>query len=327
MLRNMIFFAVIFVIAAIGAFLMHLRREAPVGEDGRIRAVASIYPLAHFLEETGGDRVAVRAITPAGVDAHDFEPAPRDIKTAMDSALFVYMGGGFDTWAERIAPSVRKSGVMAVEVAERFEMKNEAGSENGHEAGEPEAHEDEEEHEGHGHGPFDPHVWLDPVLATRLVDIMRESLTSVNPGNGRYYGERAAAYTEELLKLDEEFKAGLNDCALREIVVSHDAYGYLGERYNLEIIPATGVFSGEEPSPRRIARISKAMKERGIRHVFTEPFGSPRIAEAIARETGAEILVLNPVEGLTREEEGAGMDYLSIMRDNLNNLRKALDCK
>ncbi|MBE7415024.1 MAG: zinc ABC transporter substrate-binding protein [Deltaproteobacteria bacterium] len=327
MIRNIIFFALIFVIAAVGAFLLHLRREAPVGEDGRIRAAASIYPLAHFLEETGGDMVAVRTITPAGVDAHDFEPTPRDIKNAMDSALFIYMGGGFDAWAERISPSVRESGVLTVEVAERLEMETEAASEDDHDGEERGAHEDGEEHDGHDHGPFDPHVWLDPVMATRLVDIMRESLAAINPKNGQYYGERAAAYTEELLRLDEEFKAGLKDCALRAIVVSHDAYGYLGKRYNLDIIPATGVFSGEEPSPRRIAEISRAMKDRGIRHVFTEPFGSPRIAEVIARETGAEILVLNPVEGLTRKEAEAGIGYLSIMRENLDNLRKALDCK
>ncbi|MBW7956490.1 MAG: zinc ABC transporter substrate-binding protein [Deltaproteobacteria bacterium] len=321
MLRNIIFFTVILVIAAIGAFLLHLRRESPIEDDGRIRAAASIYPLAHFLEKTGGERVTVHTITPAGVDAHDFEPTPRDIRTAMDSAVFVYMGGGFDSWAERIAPSVSDSGAMTVEIAERFKMETETGHEDGHEG------HDHEENDGHDHGPFDPHVWLDPVLATRLVEIMKESLTAVDHENGPYYGAQAAAYTDRLLELDKEFKAGLKDCALREIVVSHDAYGYLGERYNLDIIPATGVFSGEEPSPRRIAVISRAMKDRGIRHVFTEPFGSPRIAEAIARETGAGILVLNPVEGLTREEDMAGADYLSIMRENLKNLREALDCK
>ncbi len=318
MLRNIIFFTVIIVIAAIGAFLLHLRREAPPEDNGRVRAAASIYPLAHFLEETGGDRVAVRTITPAGVDSHDFEPTPRDIRTAMDSALFVYMGGGFDTWAERIAPSVKESGALTVEMAERFEVEPEAEDEDGRE---------DHGHEGHDHGPFDPHVWLDPVLATRIVGIMKESLTAVDPENRPYYAARAREYTEELLRLDEEFKAGLKDCTLREIVVSHDAYGYLGARYNLDIVPATGIFSGEEPSPRRIAGISRLMKENGIRHVFTEPFGSPRIAEAISRETGAEILVLDPVEGLTRSEEASGAGYVSIMRENLKNLRKALDCK
>lgn len=314
MLRNIIFFIAIFAVAAIGAFLLHLRREAPVEDDGRLRASASIYPLAHFLEETGGDRVTVRTITPAGVDSHDFEPTPRDIKTALDSALFVYMGGGFDTWAERIAPSVRDSGAVTVEVAERFETG-------------PDTERTADGHDGHDHGPFDPHVWLDPVLAAKIVEIMRESLVAVDPENGPYYGAQAAEYTDKLLRLDEDFKTGLKECALREIVVSHDAYGYLGEKYNLDIIPATGVFSGEEPSARRIAVISKLMRDKGIRHVFTEPFASPRVAEVIARETGAGILLLNPLEGLTRSEEIAGADYLSIMRENLKNLREALDCK
>ena len=297
------------IILSIAVLLTYRQPEEP--KDGKIRAAASFYPLAHFIEKTGGEHIDVLDLVPPGAESHDFEPTPRDIRRVVASKLFVYLGAGFDPWAERIAPELARAGVTTVRISDRFTLKE----------------TEEEGHEGNEHGPLDPHIWLDPGLASQMADILRDKLIELDPVNAAYYKENARRFKAELQKLDDQFKSTLSSCARRDIIVSHEAFSYFGRRYNLNIFPVTGVFSGEEPSPRRMAEVSKLMKNMGIRYIFTEPLGNPRTARTIARETGATVLTLNPIEGLTPDEKKSGKDYISIMRENLANLKTALDCR
>jgi zinc transport system substrate-binding protein len=131
---------------------------------------------------------------------------------------------------------------------------------------------------------------------------------------------------DELKQLDAQFRTGLRACARREIVTSHAAFGYLAERYGLEQIALPGLSPEAEPSPRELERVIGEVREHGATTVFFETLVSPRLAETVARETGARTAVLNPLEGLTEEELERGEDYFSVMRANLAALRKALGC-
>ncbi len=286
------------------------------GKGDRLKVAASFYPLAHFAEKTGGEDVEVSMITPPGAESHDFEPTPRDIRRVRQSALFIYNGAGLDPWAQRIAPSMRESGVRTLEMTSRFTLLSSVDGV---------AHEED----GHGHEAKggDPHIWLDPLMAAEEVLLIAEELAAVDTARAAAYRSRSAAYAGLLEGLHKEFEEGLSDCATREMIVAHDAFSYLARRYRLEMIPVIGVFSGEEPSPRRMAEVARLAREKSIKYIFFEPLTSPRIAETIARETGAGVLELNPLEGLTREEALSGKDYISIMRSNLANIKKALRCK
>jgi zinc transport system substrate-binding protein len=173
----------------------------------------------------------------------------------------------------------------------------------------------------------DPHLWLDPVLARTQVEAIRGGLQRIDPSNTSRYAENAEMFGAKLSALHEAFEAGLRDCARRTLVVSHSAFTYLARRYRLSQIPVTGVSPESEPSPSQLASIVQLARREKVTHVFFETLVSPKLAETLAREIGARTLVLNPIEGLTREEAAAGKDYLGLMRENLASLRTGLGCR
>jgi zinc transport system substrate-binding protein len=167
-------------------------------------------------------------------------------------------------------------------------------------------------------GSPDPHVWLDPLRYAELAERI-----------GAVLDRRSAAkqFEQRLRHLDEEFEDGLADCERREIVTSHNAFGYLAERYDLEQIAISGLSPEAEPTPRELERVVADVREHGATTVFFETLVSPRLAETVAREAGAEVATLNPLEGLSEEEIEAGADYFSAMQANLEALREALGCR
>ena len=176
-------------------------------------------------------------------------------------------------------------------------------------------------------GSVDPHVWLDPVLAQAQVATIRAALERADPASAAAYADGARAFTDKLGALHEAYREGLRECARRSLVVSHGAFTYLARRYDLRQIAVTGGRPESEPSPADLAATVRAARREGARYVFVETLVSPRLAETLAREVGARILVLDPVEGLTREAAAAGRDYLSVMRENLDHLRTGLECR
>jgi zinc transport system substrate-binding protein len=162
----------------------------------------------------------------------------------------------------------------------------------------------------------DPHVWLDParyeLIARRIADEL---------------GAPSEEFVARLNALDGDFRRGLADCARDDIVTSHDAFGYLAERYGLNQIPITGLSPEAEPSPQDLSRVVDQVRSTRATTVFSETLVSPRIAEAVASETGARTAVLNPIEGLEPSEAKSGEDYFSLMRSNLAALRDALGCR
>ncbi|MEJ6951176.1 metal ABC transporter solute-binding protein, Zn/Mn family [Natronospora cellulosivora (SeqCode)] len=177
---------------------------------------------------------------------------------------------------------------------------------------------------GHLHGEYDPHVWLDPMNMIEMAGVIKEKLISIDPDNLENYNRNYNNYVEELYELDREFQKALSDMHSHYIMVSHAAFGYLGERYGIKQLSVTGLSSHAEPSPGNIAKLIREAKEHNINYIFMETLASPRTVEVIAEEADLEVLTLNPLEGLTAAEEEKGEDYFSIMRKNLANLVKDL---
>jgi zinc transport system substrate-binding protein len=164
----------------------------------------------------------------------------------------------------------------------------------------------------------DPHVWLDPLRYAEIAGRIGEALD--RPG-------AAEAFQQRLESLEAEYEDGLADCERREIVTSHDAFGHLTERYGLEQIAITGLSPEIEPTPGELEEVVEQVRRSGATTVFFETLVSPRLAETVAREAGADVATLNPIEGLTEEEIEGGADYFSVMRSNLDALREALGCR
>ena len=164
----------------------------------------------------------------------------------------------------------------------------------------------------------DPHVWLDPGRFARIVGSLAEALGAP---------EAAASLVARLTDLDRDFAEGLAACERREIVTSHAAFAYLADAYDLEQISLTGVSPESEPGPGELEELVERVEREGATTIFFETLVSPELAETVARETGAVVAVLDPLEGLTEERTAKGADYFTVMRENLAALRRALGCR
>jgi zinc transport system substrate-binding protein len=269
---------------------------------GRQTVVAAFYPLAWAAERIGGDGVEVINLTPPGAEPHDIELSARDVERIRDADLVVYVGQGFQPGVEEAAQATNG---RTLDVLDGQALTHGSA---GHDHGGEESGADDP----------DPHVWLDPMRFAEIVERLGSEL-GAQP--------RASELASDLRTLDRELRRGLADCERREIVTSHAAFGYLAARYGLEQIPITGIEPEAEPSARELEDVVEEVREHGATTVFVERLVSPRLAETVARETGAKTAVLDPLEGLTDEQLAGGEDYLSVMRDNLAALRRALGCR
>ena len=261
---------------------------------GQRSVVAAFYPLAFAAAAVGGAKVHVENLTPPGAEPHDVELTPRAVGRLQGADVVLYLSHDFQ-------PAVQD----AVEGASGKRVDTLAGLDLKHGAGDDA-------------GKTDPHVWLDPVLFSRIVERIGRAL-------GR--PARAAALARRLRALDREYRSGLRRCARRDFVTSHAAFGYLAARYGLHQIPITGIDPEAEPSPRRLQQLIDLVRREHVTTVFFERLVSPRLAETVARDAGAKAKVLDPIEGLTPSEEQQGADYFSLMRRNLTQLEVALGCR
>lgn len=278
----------------------------------KIKVLASVYPVYEFVRQVGKDKVDAAMLVPAGAEPHEWEPSAKDLIHVKQAKLFFFHGANFEHWISKVTAQDVLGSTTAVEVSKNVELRESAPHNHGHEEAGHEAHE------------VDPHVWLDPVLAQKEVTNIAEALAAADSANAAYYRDNAAKYNAELNKLHQEYQNGLQNAKKRTIVTNHAAFGYLAARYNLEQEAIMGLSPDAEPTPDKMAEIIKLCRERQINYIFTETLVSPKTAETLAKEAGAKVLVLHPVDALTPSELSQGKDYLSLMRDNLVNLKQAL---
>jgi zinc transport system substrate-binding protein len=282
----------------------------------KISVYASFYPMYDFAVKIGGDRVKVTNMVPAGVEPHDWEPAAADAVGLEKAAVFVYNGVGMEHWVEDILKSLQNKKLVVVEASQGIKL-----IEGGHRHEEGEEEEEEEEEEG----AFDPHVWLSPVNAKKEMENIKNALVKADPEGRKVYEANYEKYAALCDSLDKEFKDAIAPLKKKEIVVAHQAFGYLCERYGLKQVPIEGLSPDSEPSPARMAEVIDFVKDHGVKVIFFEELASPKVAEAIAKATKAKTDMLNPLEGLGDDEMTSGEDYFSVMRENLKSLVAALN--
>jgi len=180
----------------------------------------------------------------------------------------------------------------------------------------------------HHHGEYDPHYWLDFNNDMKVIDALAQTLSEKDSANKAYYESNAQAYKQKLSMLDAKYREELGSCKKREFITGgHNAYAYLAKSYDLEYLSAFGVSPDSEPTPKAIKDISDLTKEHKIKYILFEELVSPRMAEAIAEQSGAKTLVLNPGHNLMKEEFDNGITFISLMEENLKTLRVALECE
>jgi zinc transport system substrate-binding protein len=293
--------------------------SAPDG--GRLSVVTAFYPLQYAAERVAGDHADVTNLTKPGGEPHDLELTPKDGAAIEQASLVVYLKGFQPAVDESVAQGGKDHSFDVTTAGDLVPLAEEPGHEE--EAG----HEEEggEEHaEEKMPGNTDPHFWLDPERYAKVVDAIGEQLAKVDPDNAQEYRDNAKTLHGELDALNAEFKSGLANCANKDLVTSHEAFGYLAARYGMEQVGIAGLSPEQEPSPAKQAEVAKFVRDHDVRTIYYETLVNPDVAKSLAAETGAKVDVLDPLEGIT--DQSKGKDYPSVMRANLQALRKGQPC-
>ncbi len=271
----------------------------------KLQITASFYPMYFFASQIGGDKVQVYNITPASAEPHDYEPTTQDIARISRSNLVVLNGGKLEAWGDKIKDQLKGTNVLIVTAGQG--LADRQLSEN-------------------GNNIQDPHVWQNPLLAKKQVEAIEKGFEKIDPQDTMYFQANASKLYGELDQLDSEFKQGLSSCQKKDFVTSHAAFGYLATQYGINQVAISGVSPDQEPSSQKLAEITDLVKKQDIKIIFFESLVSPKLSQTIAQETGAQTMVLDPIEGLTQEDLNLGRNYLTVMRDNLSALQAALQC-
>ncbi len=288
----------------------HPSTGSVVGADRRLEVVASFYPLQFVVEQVGGDRVAVRNLTPAGAEPHDLELSAKDMAAVAGSDLVAYLKGFAPAVDEAVHQVADRQG-FDVGPPARLDLQTEEEGPVDTSGGQP-------------HLMADPHFWLDPTRLADVADAVVARLSELDAGSAAMYAQHAAALRARLEALDAEMATGLAHCASGDIVTSHLAFGYLSQRYGLHQVGIAGLSPDAEPSAAKLAEVARFVADHHVTTIYAETLVDPAIADTIARETGATTVVLDPIEGIGDTSEGA--DYFSVMRSDLAHLRDGQRC-
>lgn len=280
-----------------------------------LKVMASFYPMYDFAAKIGGDKAEVITLVPSGTEPHDWEPAAADIRNLEEADLFIYSGAGMEHWVDDVLASLDNKNLISVEASKGVALRD--GHSHSHEEEEGAGEPDEE-------GQYDPHVWLSPLNAEKEMENIKNAYIKADPDNRDYYEANYELYASRFAELNQKFKDTLSPLPNRDIVVSHEAFGYLCDAYGLNQVGIEGLSPDSEPSPARMAEIIDFVRANHVRVIFFEELVSPKVAETIAKETGSSVQVLNPLEGLSDEELESGADYFSVMEENLKQLEAAL---
>jgi zinc transport system substrate-binding protein len=280
--------------------------------NSKIKVIASFYPLYEFARNVGGERTEVTTFIPIGVEPHDWEPSPSDIQQLRTADVFIYNGASFEPFLNKEVFETELTDVISVEAANGIELIKT---------------EEEDEHEGHEQEEFDPHIWLDPILVKHQVNMIKTALVEADPVEKEYYDDNAQSYMAKLDALDAKIRSELSDCEKDTFVSFHHAFSYFAKRYDLNAVALTGVTPEAEASPAELKELVEFARANDIKVIYSEELIDPRLAEVLASEVGAQVMLLSPIEGLTDEEVSTGMTYIGKMEQNLQNLKVGLECR
>lgn len=275
-------------ILSVLALLVAACGAGPSSRGSRTKVVAAFYPLAYAAEQIGGPAVAAENLTPAGAEPHDLELSPRDVSDVKSADLVLLLGHGFQKQVESAAGTGKRV-VLLLDTPGLHRFAN-----------------------------GDPHVWLDPI---------RFELIARRIGAALHRPAATKAFVRRLAALDHEYARGLAHCTRREIITSHQAFAYLGQRYHLSQVAITGLTPESEATPQDLQHVIEVARKTHATTVYFERLVSPRLADTVAREAGARTAVLDPIEGLTKDRRAKGENYFTLMRDNLASLRRGLGCR
>lgn len=313
-MKKTLFIAMIILII-LGIFMLLNIKLKSKNDSTKIKVITTLFPLYDFAKIIGQDNIDVVLLLPPGVEPHAFEPKPSDIIKINEFDLFVYTGDFMEPWAEDIVKGISsKKDIKIVNSSIGIELMHNKHSHKG-------------EHNEHKHSSVDPHIWLNFDNSSIIVENITNALIEKDPENADFYTKNARDYKIKLTQLDNRYKTELAECKNKKIIYGgHHAFGYMEQKYDLVYESAYGISPDSEPSAKDLISLTEQILKDNIKYIFFEELLNPKVAETLALETGAGLLVLNPAHNLIKEDFEKNISFLSIMEGNLNNLKTGLQC-
>ncbi len=267
--------------------------------NSKLKVVSSFFPIDQFVGKVGGEAIERMLLIPKGVEPHDYEPTIKDIQRVDSADVLVYNGLGFENWIGKMSNPQKidaSKGLNASYLDER-------------------------------NMTFDPHVWLDPLLAKKQVENIRDGLIMIDPNHKDIYVNNSNNFLNELDNLDEKIRTDLESCKKKDFITFHNSFSYFAKQYGLNQHSISNTDPESEVTPARLTEIINIAKTLGLQVIYSEELVDPRQATVIAQEVpDGKVLVLSPIEGLSENEQKAGLGYIDKMNDNINNLMVGLQC-
>ncbi|WP_100065652.1 metal ABC transporter solute-binding protein, Zn/Mn family [Miniphocaeibacter massiliensis] len=281
-------------------------------KGGKPTIYTSIYPIYYVTSNIVGDKINVENIIPNDIDAHSWEPTPKDMAKLEDASLILINGIGMESWVDSVVNTIGSREIH--EVNEGIELIK--LTEHDH---------DKDLRESHNHGDFDPHIWLSIKNMKIISKNVYKKVVDLDKDNEKYYLENFNELVIKLENLEKDYENKLSRIKDKSIVVPHEAFNYLGRDYEINQIAIEGINSTDEPDLGKMAEIVNEAKENKINTIFYEYGDSDKIAKTIAGEINGQVLPLCTLEKITNEQEKNNDDYISIMYKNLENLEKSFE--
>lgn len=284
------------------------KNDQKANHDNGLTIVTSFYPMYAITKAVSGDLNDVRMIqSSAGI--HSFEPSVNDVAAIYDADLFIYHSHTLESWAGDLDPNLQHSNVAVFEASQTLTLDKVQGL------------EDIPISEGIDPATFyDPHTWTDPYLASEEALMIAQELGRIDPKNATYYTSNAEQFKKEAEQLGKEYQEKFKNVTSNTFVTQHTAFHYLAKRFGLNQLGISGISPEQEPSPRQLTEIQDFIKTYGIKTIFTEDNVNPKIAQVIAKSTGAKVKTLSPLESVPTNTKS----YLENLRLNLDILYQHL---
>jgi len=304
--RNTLFI----IITLLFIFLMISMKHGSAAESPREKPTiaASTFSLYEITKHIVADTANTLMILPLGVDAHSYEPSPKQVAKLYKSNLLVYSGAGLEPWIKNFEFKNR-----AIDMSLHVKLK--------------ELGEDAHKHNHQSQSILDPHYWLDFLNMIRATEYITKELIDLFPLHKELYTKNRDSYIEMLKNLDREYKEKLSSCKLDTIVVNHNAFSYLSSRYGFHVEAMSGLSAEAEPSAKRMASLIEYIKKYKLSTIFFESFASDKIIKSIAHEAKVTVDTLQPLGNITADEAKSNLSYEDIMRTNLDKISRALECR
>jgi zinc transport system substrate-binding protein len=305
-LKNTIFIIII----TISIFAIMKKDTKIEPSDKKPTIATSTFSLYEVTRHIAGETVNTFMILPLGVDAHSYEPSPKQVADIYESVLVIYSGAGLEPWIEGFEFKNR-----TLNISRHVQLRELGEDEHNH------------QHEEHGDSKVDPHYWLDLQNMIKATNQITQELIELFPAYRELYTKNSQSYTDLLKNLDSEYKAKLSTCQLDTIIVNHNAFSYLADKYGFHVEALSGLSPEAEPSAKNMVSLIEHVKEHNISTVFFESFASDKAMKSIALEAKVSVDTLHPLGNITADEAHQKLSYEDIMRSNLEKISKAMQCR